>query len=488
MAAADSNVQSLPTNKKDYRAIDIEVIYPTEKQNPYFKNYQNFKMTTTFEDASLNVLNGFGHEAVTGAIMYAQGTSSLEYPVKNLRVKFRGGKIKIRPDLEAVNLITFKADFMESSGSHNTGAANFIDTAYGYAGMETPGQAYFEDESIVTCIKGHPCVIFWSKTGEPGTFEYIGKYNLNLDKATPEPFGFKNVPEEYDAAASDKFGWNEDGTNSIFCFEFLDNNVKVCNFLSDETSNANPDLKTEEDRYYDTWYGTRVNEDKESVPGWCIGFESRHPEDKVGLHDADALWPLASWLNSLYYLYKQELAEGLKPTDVNKIYEYTEALIFDENAIYYIVNEDGDWEIAYPLESNFSDGTYYTRTLLRSEYAMESIRRFKDEYQEYLDPDFLLSYYVITEALLMADSRVKNMMIATWGKERRTFKLTDGTEKTVYNYIWYPIFYDMDTMLGLDNIGYVNKHYYDEDTTETVFNGDEVLWKFVRDALPEEVD
>jgi hypothetical protein len=119
---------------------------------------------------------------------------------------------------------------------------------------------------------------------------------------------------------------------------------------------------------------------------------------------------------------------------------------------------------------------------------MESIRRFKDEYQEYLDPDFLLTYYVITEALLMADSRVKNMMIATWGKEHRSFKLTDGSTKEIYNYIWYPIFYDMDTMLGLDNNGYITKNYYDEDTTETVFNGDEVLWKFVRDALPEEIN
>ena len=118
---------------------------------------------------------------------------------------------------------------------------------------------------------------------------------------------------------------------------------------------------------------------------------------------------------------------------------------------------------------------------------MESIRRFRDEYQEYLDPEFLLAYYIITEALLMADSRVKNMMIATWGKEERTFKKDDGTEKIINNYIWYPIFYDMDTMLGLDNIGYVNKNYYDEDTTENVFNGDEVLWKFVRDALPNEV-
>jgi hypothetical protein len=118
---------------------------------------------------------------------------------------------------------------------------------------------------------------------------------------------------------------------------------------------------------------------------------------------------------------------------------------------------------------------------------MESIRRFKDEYQEYFDPEFLLAYYVITEALLMADSRVKNMMIATWGKEHRKFKKIDGTEKEVFNYIWYPIFYDMDTMLGLDNTGHVNKEYYAEDTDEETFNGDEVLWKLVRDSLPNEI-
>ena len=83
---------------------------------------------------------------------------------------------------------------MESSGSHNTGAANFIDDLYEYADggrMMTPAQKYFSDEKIVTCIKGHPCVIFWSPSGAQGTYQYIGKYNLNLDKATPEPFGFK---------------------------------------------------------------------------------------------------------------------------------------------------------------------------------------------------------------------------------------------------------------------------------------------------------
>ena len=437
---SDANKPSLPVGKKDYRAIDIEIIYPKAHQNIYFKDYKDFKVTTKFADPSLNVMNGFGKTPEVGAMMYAQGTSSLEYPVKNLRVKLKDAKFTVRPDIKPVKLVTFKADFMESSGSHNTGAANFVDTVYDYVDIQTPGQAQFDDESIVTCIKGHPCVIFWNPgidengnelSNTAKNYKYIGKYNFNLDKATPEPFGFKADPDD------DKFGFltDENGElvlkdgkkqNSIYCFEFLDNNEKVCNFLSDATANANTSLTTEAERFYDTWYGTRINADNEEVPGWTIGFESRYPEDQVGLNDADALWPLASWINEL-------------------------------------------WD----LKTNQGKET-------------EAIQRFKDEYQEYLDKEFLIAYYVITEALLMADNRVKNMMIATWGKEHRTFQTSDG-EKSTYNWMWYPIFYDMDTMLGLDNTGHVNKYYYDEDTDPGVFNGDEILWNFVRDALPQEI-
>jgi hypothetical protein len=49
----------------------------------------------------------------------------------------------------------------------------------------------------------------------------------------------------------------------------------------------------------------------------------------------------------------------------------------------------------------------------------EANSEFFANYWKYLDEDFLLAYYVITETLLMVDSRVKNMMIATWGKEWR---------------------------------------------------------------------
>jgi hypothetical protein len=88
---------------------------------------------------------------------------------------------------------------------------------------------------------------------------------------------------------------------------------------------------------------------------------------------------------------------------------------------------------------------------------------------------------VVTEALLMADSRVKNMMIATWGPEERTWINRDGETVTDVGYVWYPIFYDMDTMFGLDNTGKDSFKYYDEDTNSDIYNGDEVLWNFVRD-------
>lgn len=491
---------ALPTGKKDYRAIDIEIVYPkpvyNEKgvaiKNKFFEGFEDQKIITTFEDSNATVLNGFGKTAKTGAIMYAQGTSSLEYPVKNLRVKFAGGKkIKVLPKYPAVDLVCFKADFMESSGSHNTGAANFIDTLYEGIGLSTPGQDKYSTttEKIVTSIKGHPCVIFWSPTGEENSFEYIGKYNLNLDKATPEPFGFicdekdnfGYLKDENNTLVLDKDGNKQ---NAIYCFEFLDNTVEVCNFKSHPSA----DGASESEKYYNSWYNQFDNGKGTMVPGWRLGFESRYPEDKEGTNDADALYPFASWVNELYNLYTQELAEGKNP-GIEYIYRYDEANSYDATKQYYKKDGDNYYE-AYPNEDDFGKGTiYYTRVLLKTQYGMNSLLRFRNEYQKYLDKDFLIAYYVISEALLMIDSRVKNMMIATWGKEHRDFVKNDGTTEHVYDYIWYPIFYDMDTMLGLDNEGKRDKKkWYNEDTDEGVYNGGCVLWDFVRDALPDEIE
>lgn len=517
----------LPTGKKDYRMVDVKVVYP---KNSYFAGYTDYEFVNKFSSGK-TMAEAYGEKASNGgAIMYAQGTSSMEYPVKNLRLRFKNEEnwYRVRPDIAKVEIICMKADYMESSGSHNTGAANLVDALYKGVSIKTPGQEHFSGENkdtIVTCIKGHPCLIFYSPTGEEGTYEYIGKYNLNLDKATPEPFGFNHDNDEfgylkpndeyhqilyYDKDKPSKAPWigqtdpAESGDyypsqtetlatvqegekiNSIHCFEFLDNAVEVCNFLGKQQLSKVENLTAEEfnnnasGRYYigtevegvmqyelapetfnpaanyyfntpmdyeKTWYDTFANKDNDLVPGWTLGFESRYPEDRVGYHDADALYPLASWLNSLQVL-RSSGAAGEK----------------------------------------------------------EAIARFKNEYQCYLDKDFTLTYYLLTEALLMADSRVKNMMIATWGKEnyglddqRRAYYplkqdangnwVEDQSQEKVMtnNYIFYPIFYDMDTMMGLDNTGVYRFNYYDEDTNRSIFNGDEVLWNFVRDALQDEL-
>lgn len=507
----------LPTGKKDYRLIDVEVKYPKytkaeiDAGQAYFLDYKDYKFVNKFASGK-PMATAYGEKPSNGGvIMYAQGTSSMEYPVKNLRLRFKNESdyYRVRPDIEKVEIICMKADYMESSGSHNTGAANFVDALYTGVNIETPGQEHFGGEgkdTIVTCIKGHPCLIFYSASGEPGTYEYIGKYNLNLDKATPEPFGFKQDGDFGSLKEGNKYyfvEYDEEGEyvgnetektvaagekiNSIHCFEFLDNAVDVCNFLPKEGYT-----------YRDTWYNTFTNSDNDSVPGWTLGFESRYPEDKVGYHDADALYPLASWLAELKVKYDEELAAGKKPTDITYEYEYTLATGYQDYVGYYYQDGDGNWQ----LENNISKDTfpnpnskYYTRAVKSSTFSMVSLERFKREYECYLDKDFLLTYYLVTEALLMADSRVKNMMIATWGREKRSY-VDYESGATIYpdpygdgsgTYIFYPIFYDMDTMLGLDNTGKYRFNYYDEDTNASVFNGQEVLWNFVRDALPSEL-
>ena len=550
----------LPTGKKDYRMIDVEVKYPN---NDYFKNYEDYQFINQFSNGK-TMAEAYGERPTNGGcIMYAQGTSSMEYPVKNLRIRFKKDEdfYQVRPNIAPVEIICMKADYMESSGSHNTGTGNLVDALYKGVGIQTPGQKQFnqENEQIVTCIKGHPCLIFYSPTGAPNSYEYIGKYNLNLDKATPEPFGFAQegnfgyLPigyEYYDESKSyqedDKgdleyIGTNAetsadlktvadgDKVNSIYCFEFLDNAVEVCNFIPRSG-------KT----YQQTWYDTFTNKENEKVPGWTLGFESRYPEDKIGYHDADALYPFASWVNELYTQYLKDAVDSI---------EYVLATEYNSATRYYIKKEN-EYEIAYPTESEFANGEYYIQkinwkdrnAILEKEYKYEykpeknfeegvqyyvkeegekyveayptsqeqlnskthyvrsvifekfkalSLERFKREYQCYLDRNFLLTYYLLTEALLMADSRVKNMMIATWGPEKRTYKelKDDNTEveHETNNYIWYPIFYDMDTMMGLDNTGVYRFNYYDEDTNSTLFNGDEVLWILTRDALQDEL-
>ena len=115
-----------------------------------------------------------------------------------------------------------------------------------------------------------------------------------------------------------------------------------------------------------------------------------------------------------------------------------------------------DWGTATILFTYANVATRWNANLYQ-EYTHDTkeyrLAKFKDEFQLHFNLSHSLFYFVMTELLLLYDSRQKNMMMASWGPE-----LPGG------DYIWYPIFYDMDTQLGVNNSGQV---YWDYDTEAT---------------------
>ena len=416
----------LPRAKKDFRLVNhFDFVYPTDPS-------RNVDLYSEVADNGL----------VNGVIMYGQGTSSMEYPVKNLRIKFKmkqnGKKVKfqVNPNDYPVDILTLKADYMESSSSHNTGTANLVFDSLEALGFHTPGQTYWNaqnpDYKTLTAIRGYPIICFF-REDEDHDFEYIGRYNLNMDKSSEEAFGFLPVPEKESDIAADgsniKFGWiRNDGINTnldasehpyvngIHCYEFLNNASHLDNFITGDTGMS----------FHDLFYQDIVV-DGETTKNWLTSFESRYPEDDM---DVEAFYNMCAWVNSTCT---------------------TEA-----------TNKELDVPITY-------GGVQYT--IDSAEYRLA---KFKYEFEDHFNKNFVLFYYILTHVLLMIDSRAKNMMIATWGPE----------EGHGPHSIWYPIFYDMDTMLGLNNYGY-NKFDYnvedDEDLYPNVFNGqNSVLWLNVR--------
>ena len=103
--------------------------------------------------------------------------------VKNFKTKTSDAH-QIALDQIATQVLCFKADYAEATGTHNTGTANFVTILYD---AKVPPQE--EDERVRTTIYGHPAVIFHQadSSSEP---VFVGKYNCNHDKGSEETFGF----------------------------------------------------------------------------------------------------------------------------------------------------------------------------------------------------------------------------------------------------------------------------------------------------------
>ena len=161
---------------------------------------------------------------------------------------------------------------------------------------------------------------------------------------------------------------------------------------------------------------------------------------------------------------RQNIAEEGDPADYRWFYGNTEVNLIEDIGVNLV--DDHGLGINYitlnlaVVITGFNTSLYERFTVDNDRYRLA---KFKNEFTEHLNMAYTLFYFVYTEFFLLYDSRQKNMMIASWGPER------EGGD-----YIWYPIFYDLDTQLGINNSGQI---YWDYDvdatpplTTRTVFN------------------
>lgn len=221
-----------------------------------------------------------------GVVLNVQGTSSQYYPRKNYKGQFKKGfnmtesgkhqdmfTLNEEAVLPAANFC-WKADFAESSGTHNTGLANYIGWMLKEADIQTEPQK--KNPLIRTTVYGEPCLIFHRSKAED-TPLFIGKYNFNTDKSAENTFGFADGDESW---------------------EFLNNTSDRSNFRSADFSDD----------------------------GWKNDFEGRYPD---GNEDISHMKEVFAWVVSCkddIEKFKAEFAEHFDKKTI--IFYYIITLVF----------------------------------------------------------------------------------------------------------------------------------------------------------------
>ena len=204
-----------------------------------------------------------------------QGTSSTTYPRKNYRIYFSRStkygtklyvngvevadfKYSFKPGARPIDIFCLKADFSDSSSTHNTGAVRIVNDIWKRCGWLTPPQmAYKGNYDVRIGVDGFPIDLFYDNNGT-GENVYLGKYNFNNEKSgSGIIYGFEGIEGFNDEATL------KGGRNKCICLEFLNNSETLCLF---GTSNMDTFDDALEFRFKadDTW-ATAHEEDKAAV-------------------------------------------------------------------------------------------------------------------------------------------------------------------------------------------------------------------------------
>lgn len=238
---------------------------------------------------------------MVGGCLRIQGTSSAGYPKKNYRLytkrktysakvyDYKGNivesqKLSFKEGAAPVNCWCLKADYAESSGTHNTGVATIWndvmkganDSTEGYVCRTMAQKAAIENNykyDVRTTVDGFPIVVFARQSADE-EYVFIGKYNFNNDKSTEDVFGFCDIP-----------GFDD---SKMQCWEMTENGNNYALFKTTEGW---------DDQALDAEGKPKYDDDNIPIKNWASGFEARYPDDGNEADTTD-LKAFADWLIS----------------------------------------------------------------------------------------------------------------------------------------------------------------------------------------------
>ena len=444
------------------------------------------------------------------SMLQYQGTSSMQYPIKNYRLNPRdaNGKHKLDPFNHGIGetRFTLKADFASSGHWQNTGLAKWInDHLYNYnvndqKSMNPKKWFDLQNGGKLTdtreTIDGYICRLILVNDGEtplmegqeepePGNTKDMGVFNFNNDKSNVKTLGFdsKNFP----FCASFEVASNSDTSAGAFmAFDptkhgVVRNYIQVGNNLvssdinnlltpgkkitifSSETINVRVKYGYVTDGNYSTYVKTFTG--THEIPA---DVTAGYSEAVINVEFPNQTLPVFITINDVtYYI---EIADPPAGNIVQKT-------VADEAAELAYYKES--FELRYPDEDDVGpefgflgmngDANKGVRRWIN--FADKSTdKEFVANFEQYFNKQYTFRYYILVMVLGMVDNLGKNMMLDTWDGE-----------------IAYPRFYDMDTICSFDNSGVI-KFDTDIEMEQGYWNtSSSRLWTRIRDLFHDEL-
>lgn len=504
-----------------------------ESQKGIYHYLGSVKLIKKTADGSADQMNFYAKRAT----LAGQGTSSMDYPAKNFRIAFgkaisskqpyeniytgvetnlEAGNTEdfytnVTPDFDIKSTITgtgthqssakyaieggqkakifcLKADFAESSGSHNTGFARMVDYVMRNSGdISISGDANFSDNPLLpqqrvvsnvrSTINGFPIYLFvkqWNQSDKDAIF--YGKYNFNDEKSSKNVFGFEGIDDYYSletvkteaATLKNLFSQTALQTNSGF--------------------NYTRDIQN----YDNVHYSIEINGEEIINPTECWEFSSNSTtlnNSSVGDLTNIGAFQYPYTMKNTYPKYSQysekdpfTLTEDghllwLNYNDGQHTYgstweyrypglETTPENIQKAASKYATKHKHNDYvdSVAHNLYTNVQNPTQplllkslykwiykHNINVLEQANITSTMEDFAKNLSKYFNLNYLLKYFVLTKLFGNVDQRIKNCMLSFYC-DQDVASNTDLESPMGHMRAFY-IFYDNDTILGVDNIG-----------------------------------